>query len=221
MTDDVVILCDRDEAQELTDRIRETTTELWDLLTEAHERHAWKALGYRSWSAYVTGEFDMSRGQAYRLLHHSAIRKELASPIGDSLTPGQTRELPAGNAAPVLDAARATTGTDSPPARAIRDANNDFSPTNEGTKHANPQVEPGLLDPAALAVADLDEIAARVVALWDDVTPTDRVTALAAAARIIARPPPETPRAAPSRPATANRGRLHRDTVEPILKGKK
>ena len=34
---------------------------LWDLLLKAHDRQAWKALGHKSWAAYVEAEFDMGR----------------------------------------------------------------------------------------------------------------------------------------------------------------
>ena len=43
----------RDEAQILTDRIRNTADELWALLLEAHGRQAWKPLHYSSWRNYA------------------------------------------------------------------------------------------------------------------------------------------------------------------------
>ena len=83
-----VVPLTRDEARALTDRrIRETVDQLWSLLLEAHERHAWKALSYASWREYAVAEFNMSQGHAYRLLDQGRIIRELEavanSPVGE------------------------------------------------------------------------------------------------------------------------------------------
>lgn len=68
-------LLTREEAFALTSRIKLHAEALWALLLEAHDRQAWHALGYRSWSAYVGGEFDMTRARSYQLLDQGrAIR---------------------------------------------------------------------------------------------------------------------------------------------------
>lgn len=64
---------DRAAAQNLTDRIRSTVENLSGLLAEAHERRAWKALGYRSWEAYVRAEFAMARSRSYQLLDQARV----------------------------------------------------------------------------------------------------------------------------------------------------
>ena len=61
------------EARTLTDSILSAADRLWNLLLEAHERKAWKSLGYRSWQNYVETEFAMTRQRAYQLLDHGRV----------------------------------------------------------------------------------------------------------------------------------------------------
>lgn len=81
-TGEVVADLTPDEARDLTDRIKATAEALWSLLAEAHDRQAWKALGYSSFSAYVEAEFDMSRRHAYRLLDQALVIRELEHAAG-------------------------------------------------------------------------------------------------------------------------------------------
>lgn len=64
-------------ARDLTDRIKRATDQLWELLLEAWEGEAYKHLGYKSWSAYIDGEFDFSRQQSYYLLNQGKVTKAL------------------------------------------------------------------------------------------------------------------------------------------------
>jgi hypothetical protein len=68
---------DRADATALTQRIRTTADGLCDLLLEAHDGKAWKALGYKTWNDYVKAEFDMSRRNSYRLLKQARVGHEL------------------------------------------------------------------------------------------------------------------------------------------------
>ncbi len=87
---DLLTPCTTAEARELTDRIKAAVEQTWVLLWEAHERLAWRALGYETWGEYVRGEFHMSKQHSFRLLDHGRVERELAaaagveSPIGDS-----------------------------------------------------------------------------------------------------------------------------------------
>lgn len=87
------------EARSLTDQIKECAEKIWALLLEAHERKAWKALGYLNWEAYVRAEFDMGRQYSYRLLDQGRVIREIGaasglSPNGDiSITEAQSRDL--------------------------------------------------------------------------------------------------------------------------------
>lgn len=74
-------LCTVEEARELTARIANSASELWSLLLEAHDRKAWKALGYETWDAYVTTEFDMTRNYANRLLNQGRVIEALESKV--------------------------------------------------------------------------------------------------------------------------------------------
>jgi hypothetical protein len=56
----VTIPLTHNEAQAITTQIHDTTQHLYELVLKAYEGQAHKALGYSSWKAYVTTEFDMS-----------------------------------------------------------------------------------------------------------------------------------------------------------------
>lgn len=70
--------CTVEEARALTDQIRGTVERTWLLLVAAHERQAWKALGYTSFQAYLEAEFGIKRSRAYQLLAHSTVVREIA-----------------------------------------------------------------------------------------------------------------------------------------------
>jgi hypothetical protein len=66
----------------LTQRIRRAGEELWELLLEAYERQAHTALGYKTWQAYVATEFDISRGQSYRLINQAKVTLAIQEATG-------------------------------------------------------------------------------------------------------------------------------------------
>jgi hypothetical protein len=77
-----------EEARALTARIKQEGQQLSLLLAEAHERKAWRALGYRSWGAYIREEFGMSRSRSYELLVHAEVATSLKRAAGlDTLPP--------------------------------------------------------------------------------------------------------------------------------------
>ena len=61
----------REEATELTDRIKTTTNVLYLLIKRAHAGKAYEALGYRTFQDYIATEFDFSKVYAYRLLNQA------------------------------------------------------------------------------------------------------------------------------------------------------
>ena len=77
-----------DEARSLTDEIKKGVEVLWSMLFIAHERQAWRSLGYADWKEYVKVEFDMSKQYSYRILDQArvinTIRDAIESPMGDS-----------------------------------------------------------------------------------------------------------------------------------------
>jgi len=79
MTD--VIVFGESEARSITERIRTAADELGTLLLEAHEREAWRVLGYETWGAYVDGEFDFKQRRSYQLMNEAKINRAL--PAGE------------------------------------------------------------------------------------------------------------------------------------------
>jgi len=85
-----VTAIDENAARQLTERIRaaaHTAHRLCSLLVEAHERRAWVALGYPTWSEYIRTEFRLSRSRSYELLEHGRVVRDLESATGLSGIP--------------------------------------------------------------------------------------------------------------------------------------
>lgn len=76
------------EARDLTDRIRSTAEDLWALLLEAHDRRAWRVLGYGTWAEYVHTEFGMSRSRSYEVLDQGKVIRAIEG-ASDVRVPGQ------------------------------------------------------------------------------------------------------------------------------------
>jgi hypothetical protein len=76
-----------DDARELTRRIKQASGAVSPLLLEAHDRKAWRALGYGTWELYVRHEFGMSRSRSYELLDHARVLRTLRAATGRSGIP--------------------------------------------------------------------------------------------------------------------------------------
>jgi len=101
-TGELTVLMSKDEALATTAKIKSYMGVLCQLVKEAHDKQAWRALGYGSWAAYCKAEFDYSRSYSYRLIGHVNRILELSaaagieadvSPMGDTLTERATRDL--------------------------------------------------------------------------------------------------------------------------------
>lgn len=77
-----VILLREPEARDITDRIRFGMENLAQLIAEAHDKEAWKALGYKSWGEYVEREFPFNRATAYNLIDQGRAMKALSEAAG-------------------------------------------------------------------------------------------------------------------------------------------
>ena len=64
-------------ARSLTERIKQGLVDHSLLLLEAHDRRAWRILGYPSWDAYARQEFGFSRSRSYELLDHGRVVRAL------------------------------------------------------------------------------------------------------------------------------------------------
>ncbi len=93
MTCAVKNLMNRREAQASVDAIRARLDDARTLLLELYEREGWKALGYPSWRACVTAEFEQSQAHLYRLLTAAQVERDI-SHLGEfELSERQAREL--------------------------------------------------------------------------------------------------------------------------------
>lgn len=75
------------EARAFTERIKATAEHLWALLLEAHERKAWKALGYDCWRDYARVEFGISQSRAYEILDQGKVIRAVEEASGISGIP--------------------------------------------------------------------------------------------------------------------------------------
>lgn len=144
-----------DEARSLTEQIKAATEQLYSLLLRAHEGQAWAALGYDSWRDYAMTEFGMSQSQAYRLLDHGRVIREIEQPahvpsdeqVTVEVSPmGEKDPLPserqARELAPLLDEPEKLRETWD---RAIRESGG--KPTAAAVKQAREHVAPRLVPP--------------------------------------------------------------------------
>jgi hypothetical protein len=74
--------CTKAQARALTRRIRDGVDQVWSLLTEAHDRKAWSALGYATWKAYVEAEFGMTKQRSYQLLDQGRVIASIREAAG-------------------------------------------------------------------------------------------------------------------------------------------
>lgn len=81
------VLISVDDARTLTAKIASYGGVLGVLLDEAKEKGAWKVLGYKSWGAYVAGEFDITRNYANRLIHQAVALREIGDAAGVETVP--------------------------------------------------------------------------------------------------------------------------------------
>jgi hypothetical protein len=101
-----------EEARSLTDRINAAAGALWRLLLEAHEREAWRALGYPSWREYAREEFTISQSRAYQLLDQGRVIAAIADAAGVEIsTMVEISERAARDVAPALPEVTATIRT--------------------------------------------------------------------------------------------------------------
>lgn len=68
----------REEARILTDEIRSSANRLWVLVSVAHDRGAWRALGYETWKEYVTVELGLSESRSYQLIDTGRVMRAIA-----------------------------------------------------------------------------------------------------------------------------------------------
>jgi hypothetical protein len=75
---------DKEEARDLTNKIRTTTNVLYLLIARAHAGKAHIALGYNTFEEYIREEFNYSKSYAYKLINQANVIKaiEAVTPEG-------------------------------------------------------------------------------------------------------------------------------------------
>lgn len=125
------------EAREITDQIQHTMNRLWLLVTEAHDRKAHEALGYKTWADYVKAELGMSESRSYQFLDTGHVMKAIAAGGGDI------------EAIPV------------PPTRVVARVKDSLKEVTKATEQAlaNPDDDPGkAVDKAIRALARIPQV---------------------------------------------------------------
>lgn len=91
----------REQARRITDQIRTSANRLWVLVYVAHQRKAWRALGYDSWKTYVAEELGLSESRSFQLVDTGKVMMTIAAAVGTS--PEQLDPVPARTVARVKD----------------------------------------------------------------------------------------------------------------------
>lgn len=80
-----VTLMSESEARQLTSSIQSTAIATCVLLQRAHDRQAYKSLGYKTWSEYIDKEFKFSRARSYQLLSQGNVINEISQASGSDV----------------------------------------------------------------------------------------------------------------------------------------
>lgn len=92
----------RPEAEALTVEIRANANRLWMLVAIAHDRKAWRALGYDSWKHYVATELQISEQRSFQLVDTGKVMLAIAEASG--VDPADLDPVPARTVAKVKNA---------------------------------------------------------------------------------------------------------------------
>lgn len=79
-----VTAMDAAEARELVGVVRAAMEDARSALLELYQRDGWRALGYPSWRACVTKEFDLSQRRVYQLLSAAQVEQDLRGHLSSS-----------------------------------------------------------------------------------------------------------------------------------------
>lgn len=80
---DIVSRMTRDEARACVQAINGHLVSARALLFDLYERRGWEQLGYTSWMACVTAEFEQNKASLWRQLQAAQIEQRLELPIGN------------------------------------------------------------------------------------------------------------------------------------------
>ena len=102
-TDRPIRLADmtREEAETVTDQIKENFDSLGNMLIAARDRKAFRVLGYRSFEAYCQTEFGKSSSTAYQAIEDAKIRSQLEDHISENQGEKITLNFPSSHLRPL------------------------------------------------------------------------------------------------------------------------
>ena len=121
-----IVLLNESEALTLTERIKRGLDDLWRDLYEAHERQAWKAMGYESWKAYCEGALKFSADYGHKQIAHARFMLAIEEALGNTtvLSPPErvTREIPREDIPDVVESVRERVEAGEEPEAAVNNA---------------------------------------------------------------------------------------------------
>lgn len=111
-TGEVTVLMSKDEAEEITLKIKQYVGVVCHLVKEAHDKQAWRAMDYPTWTAYCKAEFNVGKSRSYQLVKYAeviALGTDTTglpeSTIVDSLPEGTARGIDRSELAALLEEA--------------------------------------------------------------------------------------------------------------------
>lgn len=104
-TDRPIRLADmtREEAETVTDQIKENFDSLGNMLIAARDRKAFRVLGYRSFETYCQTEFGKSSSTAYQAIEDAKIRSQLEARISEEYGEVVTLNFPSSHLKPLKE----------------------------------------------------------------------------------------------------------------------
>lgn len=91
----------REEAETVTQQIKENFDSLGNMLLAARDRKAYKSLGYRSFESYCQSEFGKSSSTAYQAIEDAKIRSQLEARISENYGEEVTLKFPSSHLKPL------------------------------------------------------------------------------------------------------------------------
>jgi ribosomal protein L24 len=91
----------RQEAEQITQTIKDNFDSLGAMLAQARDRKAYKALGYRSFESYCQSEFGKSISTAYQLIEDAKVISELEAIISKKYGEEVTLNFPSSHLKPL------------------------------------------------------------------------------------------------------------------------
>lgn len=93
----------RQEAEQITQTIKDNFDSLGAMLIQARDRKAYKALGYRTFESYCQTEFGKSVSSAYQLIEDAKVLSQLEARISENYGEAVTLNFPSSHLKPLKE----------------------------------------------------------------------------------------------------------------------